>query len=251
MKRIYSVSIMIAAIAFLALTATADASKIDSRIELSARQSHVFKTYLKNDEIKIKSLNGVVTLTGVVAENFHKALAEDTVAGLPGVKFVDNRLETKGADPSANSDAWLLEKVRATLLFNRSVNARNTIIEVKDAVVTLKGDAGTLAQKDLATEYVKDVEGVKDVNNEMVVTDGPKKEQTFGQKIDDASITAQVKMTLLYHRATSALNTKVETERGVVSLYGKASSLTETNLATKLANDIHGVVGVRNRMTIE
>lgn len=251
MKIVYAVSLLVAGLVMLAFSAPASASKMDSRIELSARQSHVFKTYLKDDEIKIRSADGVVTLTGVVAESFHRGLAEETVAGLPGVKYVDNRLVTKGAIPTADSDAWLREKVKATLLFNRSMNARNIEVEVKDSVVTLRGEAASLAVKELATEYAKDVSGVKDVNNEMVVSNGQQKEQTIGQKIDDSSITAQVKMTLLYHRATSAINTKVETHRGVVSLYGKASSLTEVNLATKLANEVNGVRGVRNRMTIE
>ena len=64
---------------------------------------------------------------------------------------------------------------------------------------------------------------------------------------EDASITAQVKMTLLYHCSTSALNTKVETKRGVVTLYGKASNAAELDLATKLANDVNGVKGVKNQ----
>ena len=85
----------------------------------------------------------------------------------------------------------------------------------------------------------------------MTVTKTSKKAQTVGEKIDDASITAQVKMALLYHRSTSALNTKVETKRGVVTMYGKASSAAEKDLATKLANDINGVKSVRNLMTFE
>ena len=103
----------------------------------------------------------------------------------------------------------------------------------------------------MTTEYAKDVEGVKDVNNEMTVTKTSKKKRTVGEKIDDASITAQVKMTLLFHRSTSALNTKVETKRGVVTLHGKASNAAELTLAIKLANDVHGVKRVTNRMTIE
>jgi osmotically-inducible protein OsmY len=58
-------------------------------------------------------------------------------------------------------------------------------------------------------------------------------------------------MTLLSHRSTSALNTKVESKRGVVILYGKVSDAAKKNLATKLANDINGVKSVKNRMTIE
>ena len=228
------------------------ASEMDDRIESSARKSYVFKTYLKGDDIKIQSKDGVVTLTGTVSEESHKSLAQETVAGLPGVKSVDNRLEVKGAPPSANSDAWLSEKVKATLLFHRSVSAGTTEVDVKDGIVTLRGDAASQAQKELTTEYAKDVEGVKDVKNEMTVS--KTSEMTMarvGGKIDDASITAQVKMTLLFHRSTSALSTKVETNDGVVTMYGKASNAAEKDLVNKLVNDINGVKSVNNRMTIE
>jgi hyperosmotically inducible protein len=242
---------MVAAVVLLALSVPVHTSKMDSRIESSATQSYVFKTYLKGDDIKIQSVDGLVTLTGTVSEEYHKSLAQETVAGLPGVESVDNRLEVKGAPPTENSDALLRDKVKVTLLFHRSVSAGTTEVDVKDGIVTLRGDAASQAQKELTTEYAKDVEGVQDVNNEMTVTKTSKKKQTVGEKIDDASITAQVKMALLYHYSTSAINTKVETKRGVVTLYGKAGDAAEMNLATKPANDIYGVKGVKNRMTIE
>jgi osmotically-inducible protein OsmY len=164
---------------------------------------------------------------------------------------VDNRLEVKGAVPTANSDAWLRDKVKVALLFHRSVNSGATEVDVKDGIVTLRGDAGSQAQKELTTEYAKDVEGAKDVNNEMTVTKTLQKPRTVGEKIDDASITAQVKMTLLYHRSTSALNTSVTTKKGVVTLRGKARDATELRLAGKFADDVNGVKGVKNKMTIE
>jgi osmotically-inducible protein OsmY len=240
-----------AAVALPALSVPVHASTMDDRIELSAKQSYVFKTYLQGDDIKIQSKDGVVSLTGTVSEISHKTLAHETLAGLPGVKSVDNRLEVKGAPPTANSDAWLRDKVKVTLLFHRSVSAGTTNVDVKNGIVTLRGDVGSQTQKDLTTEYAKDVDGVKDVNNEMTVTKTLEKTQTVGEIIDDASITAQVKLTLLYHRSTSALNTKVETKSGVVTLYGKASNAAELNLATKLANDVDGVKDVNNRMIIE
>jgi osmotically-inducible protein OsmY len=242
---------MVVVVALLMTSVAVRASEMDDRIASSAQKSYVFKTYLQGDDIKIQSMDGVVTLTGTVFEEYHKSLAQETVAGLPGVKSVDNRLEIKGAPPTANSDAWLRDKVKVTLLFHRSVSASTTEVDVKDGIVTLRGDAASQAQKELTTEYAKDVEGVKDVNNEMTVTKTLKKKRTVGEKIDDASITAQVKMTLLYHRSTSALNTKVETKRGVVTLYGKASNTAELDLATKLTNDVNGVKGVKNQMTIK
>jgi osmotically-inducible protein OsmY len=250
-RAMYYVVLIMAVITLLFTSVPVQASKMDSRIELSARQSYVFKTYLKDDDIKIHSMDGVVTLTGTVSEESHKSLAQETVADLPGVKSVDNRLEIKGEPPTANSDAWLRDKVKVALFFHRSVSAGTTEVDVKDGIVTLRGDADSRAQKELTTEYAKDVEGVKDVNNVMTVTTTSKKTQTVGEKIDDASITSQVKMTLLYHRSTSALNTKVVTKDGVVTLYGKAGNEAELNLAAKLANDVYGVKGVKNRMTIE
>jgi len=251
MKTIFSRSIMMAALTLLAFSAPVQASKMDHRIESSARQSYVFKTYLQADDIKIRSSDGAVTLSGIVLEESHKSLAQDTVTGLPGVKSVDNRLEVKGEVPARNSDAWLTTKVKTTLLFHHSVRAGKTEIESRNGIVTLRGEAASLAQKEMTTEYARNVDGVKDVNNEMTVTNSPLLKRTAGEKIDDASITAQVKMSLLYHRSTSAHRTKVETKRGVVTLYGKANNESELNWATKLAKDVNGVREVRNRMAIE
>jgi osmotically-inducible protein OsmY len=245
------VALMMAAVALVVARAPVRASEMDDRIESSARNSYVFKTYLQGDDIKIESKDGVVTLTGVVSEEPRKALAQETVAGLPEVKSVDNRLGTKGASPTANSDAWLTEKVRTALLFHRNVSGSTTVY-VRDGIVTLRGEAFSLAQKELTTEYAKDVEGVKDVINEMTMSPTPKTTSEFViESIDDASITAQAKMALLYHRSTSALRTKVETNEGVVTLYGKATNATEKELVSKLVNDIHGVKSINNRMTIE
>lgn len=252
MKKMYRVALvmMVAAVALLALSLPVQASKTDDRIESTAKKSYVFKTFLKGDDIKIQSKEGAVTLTGTVADNHHKSLAQETVAGLPGVKSVDNRLEIKGTPPAENSDAWIMTKVKATLLYHRSVSGFATEVNAKDGIVTLQGEAPSQAQKDLTTEYAKDIDGVKSVNNEMTVAKTAKKTQTTGEKIDDASITALVKMTLLYHRSTSALNTSVATKRGVVTLTGKAKNAAEKDLATKYAGDVNGVKSVKNQMTI-
>ena len=85
--------------------------------------------------------------------------------------------------PPQNSDAWLSEKVKTTLLFHRSVSASKTEVYVKDGIVTLRGEAASQAQKDLTTEYAKDVEGVKDVKNEMTVSKTSEKtRQDSGRK---------------------------------------------------------------------
>ncbi len=251
MKAIYSAALMVAAMALLAINVPAYATKMDDRIESSAKKSYVFKTYLKEDDIKVESEKGVVTLTGTVSGEYHKSLAQETVAGLPGVKKVDNKLEIKGERPAEKSDAWLTAKVKTTLLFHRSVSTM-TEVNTTDGIVTLQGEATSQAEKDLTTEYAKDVEGVKDVKNEMTLSKTSKKTaRTAGEKIDDASITAQVKMALLFHRSTSAIDTKVVTKNGVVTLSGMAKNTAEKDLVTKLVDDVNGVKSVKNRMTVK
>ena len=234
-----------------AFTLVAHASEMDSRIETSAQKSYVYKTYLINDAITTQSQDGVVTLTGSVVEESHKALAKETVANLPGVKSVDDQLIVKSESPAVNSDGWIGMKVKTALLFHSNVNAFKTEVGVKDGVITLNGEALSEAQKDLAGEYAKDVEGVKSVKNEMTVAKVVENnELTLNEKIDDASITAQVKLALLYHRSTSALNTSVGTFDGVVTIGGVAKNDAEKVLVSKLVKDIKGVTSVINNMTI-
>lgn len=236
----------------LMMGSSAGASQTDERIEASAKKSYVFKTYLKDDSINTQSKDGVVTLTGTVAEESHRSLAQETVANLPGVVNVDNQLKLQGQAPVENSDNWIGMQVKYSLLYNRNVSGINTKVAVVDGIVTLKGEAENQAQIDLAGEYAKDIKGVKDVKNEMTIAkviSVPK--QTLAEKIDDASITAQIKMALLSHRSTSAFKTGVATLNGEVTLTGKADNAAGKDIASKLANDVYGVKKVVNNMTIE
>ena len=240
-----------AAGALLVASAPLYASDTDSRIESSAAKSYVFKTYLKDDSIKTESKSGIVTLTGTVADASHKSMAEDTVASLPGVVSVDNQLLINGEQPAEHSDTWIGWKVKSALLFHRNVSATGTTVYVKDGVVTLQGEASSQAEKELTTEYARDVDNVKEVNNNMTIAQAPATpDATIGDKIDDASITAEVKSSLMSHHSTSALRTSVSTADGVVTLGGIAKNDAEKSLVTKLVTDINGVTSVINNMTI-
>jgi hyperosmotically inducible protein len=252
MKSTCSIALLAATSALLVSTTSLFASDTDSRIESSAAKSYVFKTYLKDDSIKTVSKDGNVTLTGTVADASQKSLAGNTVESLPGVISVDNQLQINGDQPAEHSDTWISMKVKSALLFHRDVSASGTSVYVKDGVVTLQGDASSIAQKELTTEYARDVDNVKRVKNEMTIAKTPgTPDATAGDKIDDASITAQVKSSLLSHHSTSALHTTVSTTDGVVTLGGMAKNNAEKSLVTKLTTDINGVSSVVNNMTIE
>lgn len=238
-------------------------SEADAQIEAAFRSSYVYTTHLKNAMITITSQEGNVTLLGGVARANHKPMAGFTAEALSGVKQVDNRLEVPNGFGAANTDEWVSSKLGDVLVIHRSLNAEKTQIEAKDGIVTLRGNASSQAQKELTEAFARDIQGVREVRNEMtVLIDEEIGDNDMARKleknarlaadfIDDASITAQVRVSLLLHRSTSALKTQVETKDSIVTLGGIAANEAEFDLVSKLVNDIKGVKGVINNMSIE
>lgn len=219
----------------------------DARIEAAAKRSYTFKVHLKGDAVQVSARDGTVTLTGSVADGYHSTLAEETVADLPGVRAVDNRLTVRGEVPPQKSDAWLATKVRTALLFQRNVDAGSLRVDVKDRVATLSGQASSLARKELAADVARNVDGVERVDNRIRVGGGP--DRRLAERIDDASVTAQVKAALLFHKGTHMLATHVRTVKGVVTVDGNVRDPAERDLVTRVVAGVRGVRRVENRMS--
>jgi len=247
--RHFSLNPPVAVIAFttLALASALPAAVPDGQIEASFMNTYNFKHFLKDDNIRVNSSNGAVTLTGTVSEEYHKFLTQETVAGLPGVKSVANQLSVTAVPLSTHSDILITMKVKTALLFHKFVNASATEVHTQDGVVILSGNADSETKKRLTGEYAMDVDGVREVHNNMVVAPGYK---TLGEMVDDASISAQIKTTLLFRKSTHALATQVETSDGVVTLHGEAANAAEKNLVSAIALDTEGVIQVNNKMTL-
>jgi hyperosmotically inducible periplasmic protein len=224
-------------------------SSDDLKIETAAKASYNYRTVLA-DHVKVKANNGVVTLTGTVEDKDERALAVDTVENLPGVTSVKNEIVVKPTHPE-HSDSWIALKVRSRLLVKANVSVADTTVTAKDGVVTLSGTAENVAQKELTAIYVKEIDGVKSVTNDLVVKAKVVKGETVAETIDDASITSQVKYALLTHKGTSTLKTKVTTNDAKIVITGEASSDAEKSLVTKLAQDVRGVKAVSNNMTVK
>jgi hyperosmotically inducible periplasmic protein len=223
------------------------ASEPDHRLVEAIKSSYNFKTYLPADSITVTATEGVVTLKGMVPEEHQKILAAETAEGIAGVKKVDNQITVEEPSSGNLADGLITMKVKGALAFHSNVSALRTKVETKDGEVTLTGEADTPAQSELTTEYARDVEGVKGVKNLIVIT-GTKEERPLADRIDDASVTAQVKTSLFFHRSTHILATKVKTRNGVVTLKGEVQNPAEKALVGKLVEDIPGVKRVDNQL---
>src|ERR1700690_1753620 len=101
-KRNYPLALVMTAgvLAFTAVlvftSAPVRASETDDRIDTSFKKTYVYKTYLKDEHIKISSKDGVVTLSGSVADETQKPMAQNVAEALPGVASVDNQITVQG-----------------------------------------------------------------------------------------------------------------------------------------------------------
>lgn len=173
-----------------------------------------------------------------------------------------------GARAADRPDAWITTKVKAALATHKSVSAARTHVDTDNGVVTLSGTARSEAEKELAERYAKDIEGVREVRNEISVG-GASDESSGGEsasgskgdergagdklldRMDDGTLTARVKAALAGDRNTSALHTDVDTRNGVVILNGTAGSEEERDRAETLAKGVKGVKAVDNRIEVK
>lgn len=217
----------------------------DLAIEDAARASFNLRTVLDR-RVRVKAHEGHVTLYGSVLDDDARQLAIATVAALPGVADVTCEVELEGRI-AENSDAWLAAKIRSRLLARNDVSAFNTSVTVRDGIAILAGSAPTPFQKELTATYAAGISGVKSVTNNIVVQ--PYRAPL--EQLDDASISAHVKLALLAEPATAALQTTISTSAGVVRLGGQADSPAQKAAAATVARTIRGATAIDNELTVK
>ena len=75
--------------------------------------------------------------------------------------------------------------------------------------------------------------------------------KTAGQNIDDATITASVKSTLVADKAANLTRIDVDTNSGVVALNGTVESAEQKTRAEQLARRVDGVRNVINNLQVQ
>jgi hyperosmotically inducible protein len=148
-----------------------------------------------------------------------------------------------GARASDSSDAWITTKVSGSLLSHKDVSITHTKVHTAGGVVTLKGTARSQAERELAASYASEVQGVKEVRNQIDVAQS--------EKADDATITGRVRTALEANSVTNAMNAGVGTKDGVVTLSGKARTNAEKTLAERVVKKVGGVKAVQNDIEVK
>lgn len=170
------------------------------------------------------------------------------LAGAGGVAAADTAGQNV-TEARQESQIW------TTYALSPHLRAHDLKVSVHAGKATISGKVEESVNKDLAQQIALGVTGITAVDNQIVVeadyTPPARSERSYGDVIDDASITAAVKSKLLWSRSTDGLTTDVDTRRGRVSLTGTADTGAEKDLAGRLAADTRGVTGVDNRLVVK
>ena len=75
--------------------------------------------------------------------------------------------------------------------------------------------------------------------------------KTTGEVIDDTVITSTVKTKLLADSSVSGFDIDVDTDEGIVELNGIVSTEAESQKAESIAEDVDGVISVKNNLTVD
>lgn len=169
---------MVTAAAATALLLPALASaQMEEVIDNTALQTKV-KTKLMADDIvegttvNLETDNGVVQLGGFVDDEAKAKHAAEVVAGVEGVKKVDNQLHAKSGDRSAGQaidDGMITTKVKAGLADADLGMAASINVDTYNGVVLLTGFVDNKEAKILAEKEAADHDGVNDVINGIYV----------------------------------------------------------------------------------
>lgn len=152
----------------------------------------------------------------------------------------------------AASDLRIHLAIETELARSDELSALMIDTDVQDGEVRLQGEVKSSAERELAEQLAKSVEGVKSVRNDLEVkSDEPTLAERFMDGASDAALTTRVKSRLLASNNTSGFAISVKTDDSVVTLSGEVESDTERELAELIAANTSGVQEVRNNLRIE
>jgi osmotically-inducible protein OsmY len=146
-------------------------------------------------------------------------------------------------------------QIWTTYALSPYLRASDIKVSVHDGKATLVGNVEDDVNKDLAKEIALGVPGIKDVDNQLIVKDdyvaSKSAGRSYGEAIDDATITAAVKSKLAWSKYSYGLGTKVTTKYGRVNLTGTVDNAAAKDAATRIAMGTRGVVSVSNQLTVD
>lgn len=161
-----SAALMLGSLGALGAEATDD--------EITAEVKRILRSSAETDgaQITVQTRDGIVQLSGFIETGHAKAAAKSAASGVPGVKEVHDDLIVRQGDRTleqGGQDSIIAARVQQ-VLSDRSSQADDVEVEVRRGIVQLTGFVPTQGRKSQLERMVRDIDGVADVRNDILVS---------------------------------------------------------------------------------
>lgn len=241
--------------------------KSHSDAKLRTRVQHALDDDVKSggSQLSVGSVkDGVVQLTGKVANAFALLRGIEVAGRVRGVRRVQSDVDTGGTGDvdiwtrhelrqsgrgiiDVATDLWLAAEVRLRLLADPRVPALEVSIDCRDQKITLFGTVTSRAEKKAAKEDVEAVPGVRDVENELQIVPA---EQRAEVQAKDAELEKGVSEAILKRPEMKRAAIRVAVSNGVVRLTGTVPSYQHRLAAATTARTVSGVRAVDEALQV-
>lgn len=144
----------------------------DAMITANVKSAFINNKLDLTNTISVSTREGVVELSGSVANDDIKKNAVSIASKIEGVKEVKDNLtvkETNSNDENYLSDTVITSKVKAALLMHDKTPFTGISVKTVDGVVYLTGSVKSKEQSILAEHVAKNINHVKGVKNHLIV----------------------------------------------------------------------------------
>jgi len=216
-------------------------NKNDCQLKEDVSRELAWDAQIDAAAIGVSAHLGVVTLTGVVSSWAEKHTAEVASQRVAGVRDIANEIEIKPSWSTVKTDTDIALAVRSALQWHRTLPDATIHTAVSDHSVTLSGTVRTIAERDEAERLVRELDGVRCIENHLAVETPP---------VSPVAIKAEIENALLRHVSREAERISVDVEGDTVVLRGTVDSWAERRTALGAAKGTRGVRVIEDRLQI-
>lgn len=147
----------------------------DAEIRAAILEALLKDPTLRNFPLEMTVSQGTVTVTGIVATSGDRAAVERLVKATPGVRAVILNLAVSQpvrpprTPTKDDPDARLAKEVEFSLYRTEAFNLTTIKVTSREGIIRLRGTVRNTAEKLLAERIAREVEGVKEVVNDLEV----------------------------------------------------------------------------------
>lgn len=170
------------------------------------------------------------------------------------VSMAGSAFAAKSDEKTPIADTWVTARAKIVLAADSRVKGSQVSVETEKGVVKLRGKVDNAEAKKVAKDIVKELDGVKRVDNELQVVKPSKRDSVSDS---DEAITARIKdqivqdAEIMKSTPLKDADITVVTNAGVVSLSGEVPDIVVSAQASWTAWQVQGVKSVRNDLVLK